>query len=152
MFLTCFVFNLLPSQAWSRRGCSDTAWRKRIEELLEYRAAHGDTAVPSNYAGNKKLASWAATQRVQYRLMQEGKHSTLDEEKIAELDSLHFPWDEPSCEGSDQMVGDAVALAAAAAANEMNNGMPMEMGAQVQMLGGGQGEEATAEDLLNVAI
>ena len=29
------------------------------------------------------------------RLMQEGKPMPLDEEKVAELDSLHFSWEEP---------------------------------------------------------
>jgi hypothetical protein len=79
---------------WALRGGSDSAWRKRISQLLEYRTLHGDTVVPSTYKANK-LGSWAAEQREQYCLMQEGKPSSLDEEKVAELDSLHFSWEEP---------------------------------------------------------
>jgi hypothetical protein len=79
---------------WALRGGSDSAWRKKISELVEYCTVNGDTAVPASYTPNK-LGSWAAQQRAEYRLMQEGKASTLDEEKVAELDSLQFSWEEP---------------------------------------------------------
>jgi len=135
---------------WALRGSSDAVWRKRISELIEYRSLHGDTAVPSTYGANAKLANWAATQRAQYRLMQEGKPSTLDEEKVAELDSLQFSWDEPKDDGEDIVDSDAVAGALAAAA-DIASGVQMVL--DVHMLGGDhEGNEATAEDLLNVAI
>ena len=135
---------------WALRGGSDTVWRKRISELIEYRDKYGDTAVPANYSENTKLANWAATQRAQYRLMQEGKPSSLDEEKVAELDSLQFRWDEPREDDNDDIVdSDAVAGALAAAA-DIASGIAMEY----DVVGGGYNEEteATEDDLLNVAI
>lgn len=135
---------------WALRGGSDAVWKKRISELNGYRSAHGDTAVSSTYTGNKKLASWAAAVRAQYRLMREGKSCSLDAEKIAELDSLQFPWDEPKAEAAGEDIVDSEAVAGAlAAAAEMSNETPTELD---QMLGGEQGSnEVTAEDILNVA-
>lgn len=80
---------------WALRGNPGSFWRKRISELIEYRELHGDTAVPSTYQASHKLAAWAGSMREQYRLMQDGKPSSLDAEKVAELDSLLFSWDEP---------------------------------------------------------
>jgi hypothetical protein len=136
---------------WALRGGSDAVWKKRISELVAYRSAHGDTAVSSNYSGNRKLASWAAAVRAQYRLMQEGKPCTLDDEKIAELDSLQFPWDEPNAEAAGEDIVDSEAVAGAlAAAADMSNEAPTEL--DVQMMSGEQGSnEVTAEDILNVA-
>jgi len=80
---------------WALRGGSDNVWRKRVSELVEYRAKYGNSDVSSKYKENAKLASWVYIQRIQYKLVREGKASTLDDEKIAELDSLGFTWEEP---------------------------------------------------------
>ena len=99
---------------WALRGVSDTVWRKRVQELEEFRAVHGHTAVPPDYKIHPRLGSWVSMQRAQYRLMQDGKASTLDEEKVAELDSLNFTWDEPSGAASDEIAAaDAIEVAGA---------------------------------------
>ena len=137
---------------WALRGGSDSVWRKRISELMEYRALHGDTAVPADYSANTKLANWAATQRAQYLLMQEGKPSSLDEEKVAELDSLQFCWDEPKSDTLEGVVeSDAVAGALAAAGTDIANEVHMDLDAQL-LRGDQTGNEATADDILNVEI
>lgn len=85
--------------------------------------------------------------------MQEGKQSALDEEKIAELDSLQFTWEEPQADSGDDIVDSEAVAGALAAAAGMNHAEPMELDVQGPVFGGDQvAEEATAEDLLNVAI
>jgi hypothetical protein len=113
---------------WALRGGSDSAWRKKISELVEYSTVNGDTAVPASYIPNK-LGSWAAQQRVQYRLMQEGKATTLDEEKVAELDSLHFSWEEP--QGQAEAAAGTVQDGAAVAVSELK----IELAVDDQILG-----------------
>jgi Helicase associated domain len=41
-----------------------------LQQLLEYKAAHGDCLVPSKYDGNLKLAKWVETQRYEYSKLQ----------------------------------------------------------------------------------
>lgn len=142
---------------WALRGGSDSAWKKRISELVEYRAIHGDSAVPGDYRANEKLASWATAQREQYRLMQEGKPSSLDEEKVAELDTLQFSWDDPKTaaaveEGVDSAGFVGVMAAAAEAACDIANGVPIDLEAQILEGIHDADNDDTAENILNVEI
>jgi hypothetical protein len=86
---------------WALRSGQDNTWRKHISDLADFRANHGHTAVPGNYKGNPVLGEWAIAMREAYKLRSEGKGNLLDEEKIAELDTLGFSWMEPPQEVAD---------------------------------------------------
>ena len=74
---------------WRVNGNS---WDDRYSQLLEYKAEHKNCLVPSVYPKNKALGAWVHTQRTQYRLRSEGKHSFLTEERIKLLDEVGFVW------------------------------------------------------------
>ena len=73
-------------------------WDERYDELVAYKNQHGDTLVPTDTRRGKEnkyceLAMWVNTQRSQYRLLQEGKHSQLTDERIEKLNQIGFAWD-----------------------------------------------------------
>jgi hypothetical protein len=68
-------------------------WATRYNELLHYRALKGHCVVPHNYMANLELARWVKRQRYQYKLLQEGKVSSMTEERAAALGSIGFVWD-----------------------------------------------------------
>ena len=70
----------------------ERAWNDRYDELDVYKAEHGNCLVPQRYSKNKALGRWVDTQRTQYRLRNEGKHSHLTEERIKLLEDLGFVW------------------------------------------------------------
>jgi hypothetical protein len=84
-----------PSNA-SGRQWRVSAWEDRMSELADFREKHGHCNVPYNYCENSKLATWAATQKIHYRLHQEGKTSNMTTFRIQELESLGFDWDRSS--------------------------------------------------------
>jgi hypothetical protein len=69
-----------------------TAWNERLNELADYRRIKGHCNIPQRYKENLKLATWAATQRKQYRLHSEGKKSQMTLPRIKALESLGFEW------------------------------------------------------------
>ena len=68
------------------------AWNDRYDELDVYKAEHGNCLVPQHYPENKALGKWVDTQRTQYSLRIEGKHSHLTEERIKLLNEVGFEW------------------------------------------------------------
>ena len=73
-------------------------WDERYDELMAYKEQHGDTLVPMDLrrdSDNKyrELAMWVLTQRQQYQLYQEGKHSYLTDERVEQLNDIGFVWD-----------------------------------------------------------
>jgi len=77
--------------AFTIRGAKVT-WDHRFEELRQYKEQFGDCLVPFRFNANPKLGSWVTTQRNQYRLMQEGKHTHMTQERIAKLNDIGFIW------------------------------------------------------------
>jgi hypothetical protein len=67
-------------------------WSSMFFDLKAYQAEHGDCLVPRGYLGNKKLASWVAEQRKQYKLLQDGKTSSITPERIVLLNDINFAW------------------------------------------------------------
>jgi hypothetical protein len=67
------------------------AWIERFESLKQFRAQHGHCSVPSNCA-DRSLAIWVKCQRRQYKLYYQGAHSTMTDERFAQLDRLGFSW------------------------------------------------------------
>ncbi len=72
---------------------TEEIWRKQMEQLRMFKSTYGrDCPVPDYYSENPSLSIFANTQRTQMALYKQGKMSTLDEEKIKELDSVGFCW------------------------------------------------------------
>jgi len=84
----------LPSskKAVTSRSKKDEKWMAMMEELKTYKQEHGTCIVPRGYAPNPRLASWVAEQRKQFKLMKDGKQSSITPERILMLDNLGFAW------------------------------------------------------------
>eukprot|EP00550_Attheya_septentrionalis_P004429 CAMPEP_0198283158 /NCGR_PEP_ID=MMETSP1449-20131203/2828_1 /TAXON_ID=420275 /ORGANISM="Attheya septentrionalis, Strain CCMP2084" /LENGTH=1129 /DNA_ID=CAMNT_0043979683 /DNA_START=92 /DNA_END=3481 /DNA_ORIENTATION=+ len=77
---------------WALRGTTDNLWRKRLGDLLKFKGATGHLNVSSKSKEYPRLSGWMTSQRVQYRLLKEGKPTNLDEEKVSALESIGFSW------------------------------------------------------------
>ena len=54
------------------------------------RSCHRSVRVPLKYKADLRLGKWVQTQRQQYKLWQEGKKSSLNEERMAKLNNAGF--------------------------------------------------------------
>jgi len=70
----------------------DEAWDLRFNELAAYEEKHGDCLVPQHYKPNKQLGAWVDKQRAHYRFLQEGKKSSMTDERIDKLEEIGFVW------------------------------------------------------------
>lgn len=68
-------------------------WTEKFAELCDYRKEMGHCLVPHTYKENLPLARWVKRQRYQYKLMMEGKCSTMTEERVKALEEIGFVWD-----------------------------------------------------------
>jgi hypothetical protein len=71
-------------------------WGMRFSELVEYEKEYGNCLVPLNWPCNPALAHWVKRQRYQYRIKNEGKHSSMTPERQQALQELGFTWDSHS--------------------------------------------------------
>lgn len=71
-------------------------WLWALGVLKRYKENHGDCQVPFDYRdeeeGDYHLGGWVKTQRDQYRKREEGKDSTMTEERRDQLNALGFDW------------------------------------------------------------
>lgn len=67
-------------------------WLASYEQLVAYKEKYGNCIVPRGYTPNSRLASWVAEQRKQYKLLQDGKPSSITPERIQLLKNLDFAW------------------------------------------------------------
>jgi hypothetical protein len=70
----------------------DVRWMESLAQLVAYKEEHGDCIVPRGYAPNPRLASWVAEQRKQYKLLRDGKQSSITPKRIEHLNRLSFAW------------------------------------------------------------
>ncbi|KAG7340188.1 helicase domain protein [Nitzschia inconspicua] len=77
-------------------------WNDRYQELLIFQRQHGHLFVPHSYPSNQKLAQWVKRQRYQYKLKQNGQHSTLSIEREELLSSAGFIWDSHAASWQEQ--------------------------------------------------
>jgi hypothetical protein len=70
----------------------DELWKKRVEELIEYRNTNGHCQVPVHYKQNTALGWWVSRVRTNYKWRRQGKKTPLTDALISELDSLGFVW------------------------------------------------------------
>lgn len=75
------------------RNYQSEHWVERFADLVKFRAENGHTFVPHNYEENAALAQWVKRQRYQYKLKQDGKHTTLTDQRQAQLEAMGFVWD-----------------------------------------------------------
>lgn len=68
-------------------------WLNMYEELKQFYQEHGHCKVPQVYSKNPKLGKWVKAQRTQYRLLQNGKHSSMSNARIQLLESIGFVWE-----------------------------------------------------------
>jgi hypothetical protein len=71
-------------------------WKEQFQQLCEFKAQFGHYLVPIRYSTNPKLGKWVKTQRHDYKLHQEGKTSSLTEERIRALEGVGFEWETSS--------------------------------------------------------
>jgi len=74
------------------RKSHETRWNKTIEELKSYRKKYGHTEIPQEYDENPQLGRWVMNQRTFYRMNQVGINTTLNEDRIKQLEQLGFVW------------------------------------------------------------
>ena len=69
-------------------------WSVRFQQLRKYKVKTGHCLVPYQYSANPKLGRWVSTQRCNYKLHQEGKPSSMTEERIRALEDprIGFKW------------------------------------------------------------
>jgi hypothetical protein len=67
------------------------AWDERFESLKTFLMLAGHCSVPSHYA-DRKLAIWIKCQRRQWKLLLKGRKSTLNDSRVARLNSIGFVW------------------------------------------------------------
>jgi len=70
----------------------DIKWMDTLRQLKEYRKVHGDCLVPRGFDSNPRLASWVAEQRKQFKLLSDGKQSSITLERISLLNEIDFAW------------------------------------------------------------
>jgi len=68
-------------------------WTMKFDELVEYRKRFGHCLVHHTYTENLPLTRWVKRQRYQYKLLLEGKNSTLTKDRVAALEAIDFVWD-----------------------------------------------------------
>jgi hypothetical protein len=71
---------------------SFSSWNKWIELLTEYKNEHGNVDVPLKYEPNPSLGTFVNRQRTEYRKMQNGKSSSMTQQRIDDLLRLGFTW------------------------------------------------------------
>mmetsp|Transcript_486 Transcript_486/g.1154 ORF Transcript_486/g.1154 Transcript_486/m.1154 type:complete len:324 (+) Transcript_486:112-1083(+) len=69
---------------------SSSSWMERFLELKEYKALHGNTAVPQKYIENPSLGRWVDNQKTQHKKLYDGKTTNLTIERIQLLVSIGF--------------------------------------------------------------
>lgn len=78
--------------SWSIRIDPEKMWNLRYEQLQHYQQENGDCLVPQRFPGNPKLGTWVNTQRRHYKLMNEGRPSCMNAERVKMLKKIDFVW------------------------------------------------------------
>lgn len=77
-------------------------WHERFEELRQFVEKHGHCQISHKDPEHNALARWSKRQRYQFKLLRDGKPSTMTEERIVALNGLGFAWN--SHEGNYQLM------------------------------------------------
>eukprot|EP00536_Pseudo-nitzschia_multiseries_P003164 jgi/Psemu1/252411/estExt_Genewise1Plus.C_470054 len=79
-------------------------WWTRYNELTHVFLETGRSAVHHADDSRKGLARWIKRQRAQYKLRNEGKPSSMTDERIDALEQINFVWDSHSSAWEDRIV------------------------------------------------
>ena len=71
---------------------TNASWNALLEQLTEFKVQLGHCLVPYKYSANPELGRWVSKQRYFMKLYQEGKPSSMTEERIRVLESIGFDW------------------------------------------------------------
>ncbi|CAB9517672.1 helicase [Seminavis robusta] len=82
----------------------DARWEEMYQELLEYKRKTGTCIVPRGFAENPRLASWVAEQRKQYKLMRDGRQSSITARRVELLNQVDFAWNAQEAAWEKHMV------------------------------------------------
>jgi hypothetical protein len=74
------------------RDYQSKQWDQSFDELSTFRSSRGHSQVPHGFKVNRSLSRWVKRQRYQYKLLQEGKPSTMTEDRIQRLEDVGFVW------------------------------------------------------------
>jgi Helicase associated domain len=78
-------------------------WTEKFQELCDYRQNVGHCLVPHSYNDNLPLARWVKRQRYQYKLMIEGKPSSMTEDRVNALENIGFVWDSQNASWEERL-------------------------------------------------
>ena len=81
-----------PSPNRRKKGGLSNAWNDRYEELKTFKQIHGHCMVPQKYADNPPLGIWVNKQRMEHNLLQDGKKTSMTEDRYHKLKTLGFVW------------------------------------------------------------
>ena len=73
------------------RSYQSEQWMEKYQDLKLHQQKHGHCLV--SWTEEPLLAQWVKRQRYQYKLKQEGKHSTMTDQRVLLLEELGFIWD-----------------------------------------------------------
>jgi hypothetical protein len=65
-------------------------WSHRFQELLEFQEQYGHTVVPQHYP---VLGQWVHSQRVNYKLMKQGRKSLMTPKQALQLTNIGFTFE-----------------------------------------------------------
>lgn len=68
-------------------------WSEKFQELCDFKKNKGHCCVPHTFTENPALARWVKRQRYQYKLKNEGKQSTMTDQRVIALEEHSFIWD-----------------------------------------------------------
>lgn len=68
-------------------------WQERFDELIQFSKDNQHCLVPHTFPENPALARWVKRQRYQHKLLQEGKQSSMTQDRIKILEEIGFVWD-----------------------------------------------------------
>jgi|Transcript_28181 fatty-acid desaturase len=88
---------------------NDMGWNHKLAELLAFREVNGHTNVQRR---NGSLGQWVMTQRKQYKYLQEGRDTHINQERIDALNGIGFKWkiDKRAIRGWDDRFNELVAF------------------------------------------
>jgi hypothetical protein len=81
------------SSSWDStrfREYQSEQWSERFEELKHFVQEHGHCQISHRDEGHDSLARWSKRQRYQYKLLLDGKPSTMTQERIDALHTVGF--------------------------------------------------------------
>jgi hypothetical protein len=85
------------------RPYQSNQWTEKFQELLDFCQAKGHCSVPHTLEENPSLARWVKRQRYQFKLKNEGKTSTMTDDRVVSLEKVGFIWDSHGAAWVDRM-------------------------------------------------